>query len=149
MVNLGSARVGRLALGVLWSAAVVLFSSTGGAVPVTSYVTVQPIDVCATTVAGNPSGCAPVNQSGDTFVNAPGTIKIGFVDPKSNINITDALFNQIGVDVTFLPLVPLVSPGNLSLTVTSCAPSGTDCQSPQFQVLSQQVPSNNPPPTAI
>jgi len=49
--------------------AVCLSSGTALAVPVTEYITVQPIDVCGAV-------CAPVNNKGLTSVGA-----VGFIDP--------------------------------------------------------------------
>lgn len=136
-----------------------LLSGAALAVPIDNYITVQPVDVCATAT----QGCAPVNQLpiagttrvGQTVLTNPGTTQIGFIDATSAINITDAIWNQVGINVGFLPVEQFVDPSGLTLNVTSCAANGTDCQSAQFQKLSDQTaislrqpPSPAPPLSA-
>jgi len=118
---------------LLLSAIPCLASAPGLAVPVTDFITVQPVDVCSSTG----TSCAPINNMNQTAVTNPGTTQIGFIG-SGGINITNAMWNQIGVNVTFLPLVQENSTASQVITVTSCAANGTDCQSPQFQVVSDQ-----------
>src|SRR5438067_11074467 len=67
------------------------------------YVAIQPIDVCSDTPG---VGCAPfntVNQNG-----SPGSVSstnpVGFVDPSTGKDITRAMWNQIGVDISWSPM---------------------------------------------
>jgi hypothetical protein len=95
----------------LLSLAVIAWFASGAAfaqVPVTDYVVVQPIDVCS----GEGTGCAVINNMGQTAASNPGTTQIGFIDPLTGLNITQAAWNQIGVSVTFLPVVQYNSPPN-------------------------------------
>lgn len=65
-------------------------------------VVVQPIDVCL------PGFCPPFNQNspaGNPSDQNQITNPIGFID-STGIDITRAMLNQIGVDVTYLPIVP-------------------------------------------
>jgi len=102
--------------------AVCLSSGTALAVPVTEYITVQPIDVCGAV-------CAPVNNKGLTSVGA-----VGFIDP-SGVNVTRAVWNQIGVDVTYMPTVRYVNGSFLTLPVD---PNSNPLTSTAFKTLSQQ-----------
>src|SRR5438874_8764840 len=72
------------------------------------YITVQPIDVCSR--RGLATFCAPINNMGQTVLDGPNT-PIGFVD-SAGINVTDAIWNQIGVRVTFQPTAQYISPIN-------------------------------------
>jgi hypothetical protein len=117
--------------------AVCLSSGTALAVPVTEYITVQPIDVCGAV-------CAPVNNKGLTSVGA-----VGFIDP-SGVNVTRAVWNQIGVDVTYMPTVRYVNGSFLTLPVD---PNSNPLTSTVFKTLSQQdaistgtVPNPTNPP---
>jgi hypothetical protein len=116
------------------------------AVPVTDYITVQPIDVC-TGAAGTTTGCAPINNSGQNYATAAQG-HVGFTDAATGINITDAIWAQAGISVTFEPAVQFANAGAFeTIQVASCAANGTDCSSPEFQTLSQQPGlSGNPPP---
>jgi hypothetical protein len=116
------------------------------AVPITDYITVQPIDVC-TGAAGTTSGCAPINNSGQNYATAAQG-DVGFIDAATGINITDAIWAQAGISVTFEPAVQYANAGSFeTIDVASCAANGTDCMSPEFQTLSQQPGlSGNPPP---
>jgi hypothetical protein len=72
---------------------------------------VQPIDVCAS----DGSLCAPFNLT--SRVGNPGnqnqaTNPIGFVDSTTKNDITRAMLNQFGVDVTYLPIARYNSPIN-------------------------------------
>ena len=71
-------------LSLLLLSATAVAPKTAVAVPVTDFVTIQPIDVCATAT----QGCAPINnltnpvthQAGQTVLSNPGTVQIGFID---------------------------------------------------------------------
>lgn len=117
------------------------------AVPITEYISIQPIDVCAG-AAGTTTGCAPINNSNQNYATAPQGA-VGFIDQATKINITDAIWAQAGISVTFEPAVQYPNAGNFeTIQVASCAVNGTDCMSPQFQALSQQPGiAGNPPPT--
>jgi hypothetical protein len=112
-------------------------------VAVTDYIAVQPIDICGTT----PSTCAPINNLGQNYLTAA-VGNVGSLDTlNGNINVTRAIFDQIGVDVTFLPAAAFNMGSFSTLAVDSCMPDGTDCQSSQFKTLTQQPGiSGNPPP---
>ncbi|HEY3911523.1 MAG TPA: hypothetical protein VGM07_16800 [Stellaceae bacterium] len=128
--------------------AVVCFAPIAArAVPVTEYVSVQPIDVCAG-AAGTTSGCAPINNRGQNYATAAQSA-IGFIDLATNINITDAIWAEAGISVTFEPAVQYPNGGSFeTVQVASCAANGSDCSSPEFQTLSQQPGiAGNPPPT--
>lgn len=119
-------------------------------VPITDFIVVQPISVCSDTG----TLCAPFNTTSTNGVGNPSntdqtTNPIGFVDPITKINITRALLNQIGIDVTFNPIVPLPSTAlqTLNVTQTTNAAGATIFQSQDFLTLSQQPAiSNNPNP---
>jgi hypothetical protein len=134
-------------------------------VPVTRFITVQPWDMCSPI-------CAPFNttsQIGKPTTQNSTTNPIGFVynytdntGRKVYIDITRALLNQIGVDVTWLPMKQYPGssgqPAFPSLSVvtnnTACGISGngipaTGLQSCDFLKLSQQpcisrFPNPNP-----
>lgn len=113
------------------AAALCLASRAAVAEPISDYITVQPIDVCGVT-------CAPINNLGaghNIWSNAAAGA-VGFMS--GGVNVTRAIWNQIGIDVTFMPAVGYVNSSFLTVPVASCSPLGTDCQSPVFQELSQQ-----------
>ena len=127
-------RWSRATWGLLLWAVACLAAGSARAVPITDYITVQPIDVCGAV-------CAPINNLGagkNIWTNAP-VGNVGFIDP-SGVNVTRAIWNQAGIDVTYMPAVGYVNGSFLTLPVTSCSANGTDCQSTQFQTLSQQAP---------
>jgi hypothetical protein len=135
-----------------WSAAACFPTGTARAVAVTDYITVQPIDVCPRG-AGTTVGCAPINDLTDGGNNyktaAVGDVgSIDVTDGGGHINVTRAIWSQIGIDVTFLPAVQYPSAGGfLTLAIDSCAQDGSNCMSQQFKTLSQQPGiSGNPPP---
>jgi hypothetical protein len=130
-------------------------AALAASVPVTKFITVQPWDMCSSGV------CAPFNttsQIGRPTTQNSTTNPIGFVysytdntGKKVYIDITRALLNQIGVDVTWLPMkqYPGTSgqPAFPSLSVvtnnSACGISGngtpaTGLQSCDFLKLSQQ-----------
>lgn len=116
------------------------FLSPGNAlaVPVTDFVSVQPIDVCSG-AAGTTTGCAPINNKSQNYQTAA-VGAIGFTDAATGINITNAIWNQAGIDVTFLPAVQYPNAGSfLTVSVTNCSSDGSDCSSSQFQTLSDQA----------
>ena len=136
-----------------------LVSNSARAVPITDFVAVQPIDVC-TGAVGTTTGCAPLNNKGQNYKTAA-VGAIGFIDAATGINITNAIWNQIGLNVAFLPAVQDANAGGSQLIqVASCAANGTDCASPQFQTISDQAsismggepapaPPLSPNPTSI
>ena len=113
-----------------------LGSSNALAVPITDYITVQPIDVCAG-AAGTTTGCAPVNSFGQNYRTAAvGAIGSLAGSPASNTNVTRAIWNQIGLDITYLPAVQYPNAGNfLTLAVD---PGSNPLTSTQFLNLSDQ-----------
>jgi hypothetical protein len=136
-------RPGRVVVLFLLSAVLCPTSRAALAGPIMDYFTVQPIDVCGAV-------CAPINNLGagkNIFSNAA-IGNVGFIDPTTGINVTRAIWNQAGIDVTYMPAVGFMNGSFLTLPVTSCAANGTDCQSPQFQALSDQAAiSQGKPPT--
>ena len=125
----------------LVAAAGCFISGSALAVPVTDYITVQPIDVCGAV-------CVPINNKGQTFATAP-TGAVGFIDSKG-MNVTRAIWNQIGVDVTFLPAAQYVNSSFLTLNVDA---GSNPLTSTDFQNVSQQpaistgtVPNPTTPP---
>jgi hypothetical protein len=154
----------RAVRGLLLGAAACLASGAACAQTVSApyNVWVQPIDVCNS--AG--TSCAPINSKGQTVLNGTNT-PVGFLDPTSGANITQAIIlNQLGVNVVFLPVVqynsaPNVSPTNayaptdfLTLHVVTNNPAcglpgfpATGSQSCDFLVISQQPQIANIPRT--
>src|SRR5689334_6065450 len=121
------------------------FAASGGAMATTidHYITVQTIDVCSSPT----SDCAPLNSRGDTVLTAPGTKQIGFIDPITQVNSTQLIYNQAGIDVRFLPAVQYVNPTFSSLSVMNCTSGAVNClTSAGFQTLSQQPAISGPPP---
>src|SRR5215472_6226522 len=111
-------RLGRplrsVACALLGWAVVCLASPVARAVPITDYVTIQPIDVCGAV-------CSPINNLGvgkNIWSNAPAGA-VGFIDP-SGVNVTRAILNQIGIDVTYLPPLGYINGTYTTLTITSC-----------------------------
>jgi hypothetical protein len=139
--------------------------------PVTQYVVLNPIDVCA----ASGTGCAPFNTLKTTPGAATALTPIGFVDSTTNINVTRADWLQAGIDVTFLPIKQYNSPPNKDpwaasdtsppnipysatdyrtlhvVSVTCPTTEAINLTSPDFQTLTKMsvcgAPSNaNPPP---
>src|SRR5438552_17556126 len=83
----------------LWTAAMMLSFPPFAAAQVQYYLNIQPIQIC-------PQGgsCAPIAEPG---------AQIGFSDA-SGANITRAILNQAGIDVNFLPVQTITSPGDLT-----------------------------------
>jgi hypothetical protein len=140
--------LGRMA-GLLFCLTAVCFAATGAlAVPITNYITVQPIDVCT------PISCAPINNllqaSGrglQTAISNPLTTQIGDIDSSTGSNLTRKILNQIGVDVTFLPVAKYqnatsASYFNINDVQFSLNTNGTlntnQLTSPLFKALSDQ-----------
>jgi len=113
-------------------AALLCFTAEGAlATTITNYITVQPIDVCGTV-------CAPINNAGQTWATAPlgaiGAIS-GTPGAVGSTNVTNAILNQIGVGVTFLPAVQYANPSFTSLHVDNAAATA----SADFSALSDQT----------
>jgi hypothetical protein len=125
--------------------------SASASAQLTQYVAVNPIDVCAL----NGDGCAPINNMGQTFLNGQ-TTPVGIVDSSSQINITRATFNAIGIEVAFGPVVQYKSALNDAFAntdyrtlhvVNSTDSAGNPIlQSPDFLILSQQQQDPPGPP---
>src|SRR5207302_3128740 len=92
------------------------------------YVAIQPIDVCAT----GGTGCAPFNTVSST--GSPTTVSstnpIGFVDSTGQ-DVTRAMWNQIGVDISWAPMKQYNNTSYNSITIGSAAPN--------FNTLTQQT----------
>jgi Metallo-peptidase family M12B Reprolysin-like len=141
MVNVGPTR-GHIMWALLLLMVACFSSRAVLAGPVMDYITVQPIDVCGAV-------CAPINNlgAGKNIWSNAGTGNVGFIDP-SGVNVTRAIWNQVGIDVTYMPAVQYANGSFLTVPVANCAANGTDCQSPQFQALSDQAAiSQGTPPT--
>jgi hypothetical protein len=105
-------------------------------VPVTDYVVVQPISVCSTD--GNT--CPPV---------------INLSDPVTGVNIADSIWSQVGIRVSFLPVVKWSSPTNplhrlgdptndyRTLHVCNCGSGTGACTSPAVPSCSTGSSSND------
>jgi hypothetical protein len=112
----------------LWAAAMIAASGmTLATAQVQYFINVQPIDVCSS----DGTGCAPIAGPG---------AQIGFVDPNTGQDITRAIFNQFGIDVSFLPVAQYNAPDS-SLQNLQVIPGATPGQltSPTFQNLSNQL----------
>src|SRR5207302_2291510 len=103
----------------LWSGSALAQLTTCTAGTVCYYVALQPIDVCAT----GGTGCAPFNTVNST--GSPTTVSstnpIGFVDATGK-DITRAMWNQIGVDISWAPMKQYNNTSYNSITVGSAAP---------------------------
>lgn len=115
---------------------------TPGTVP--CKVVVQPIDVCFVKgVCPQFNVNLPVDPTNQNQISNP----IGFVDQATGIDITRAMLNQIGLDVTYLPIVEYDSMTFFTLRVLDDAENST-CHFPggtitgftscDFLTLSQQ-----------
>ncbi len=100
------------------------------AMAVTDYITVQPVTVCS----AGPTTCAPFNPFGQTGPTAP----VGYVDPATGLNITRAIYNQIGIDVTFLPVVQDLNASSFQTLHVTTDPTSGLLTSADFKTLSQQ-----------
>jgi hypothetical protein len=93
-------------------------TTTCGTGRVCYYVAIQPIDVCSSTG----TGCAPFNTS--SKIGNPGaatsTTPIGFVDPTTHVDITRAMWNQLGIDVAFFPIKQYNSTTFQTLHIVPC-----------------------------
>ena len=158
----------RVSRGFFLSAAAYLASGAAlaASVPVTKFITVQPIDVCVVKAGphGTVTSCAPFNTNpgnpSPTTQNST-TNPIGFVysytNPTTNkpvyIDITRTLLNQIGVDIIWKPMIQYNSPTintttgqtyqtlNVVTNNSACGIPGvpaTGVQSCDFLKLSQQ-----------
>jgi hypothetical protein len=115
------------------------------AVPITQMIYAQPIDVCSSPTA--PTGCPPFNTKspiGNPSNQNQTTNPIGFLDPTTGKDITRVLLNQIGIDITWLPIVQYNNSTFQTLNVlqgsTTCGlgMTVTGYQSCDFLNLSQQ-----------
>ena len=110
--------------------------ATSAQVPVTYYAVVQPINVCSTTAT-----CPPV---------------INLNDPVTGVNIANSIWSQVGIRVSFLPLVkwssslraPLSRLGDLTtdyrmLHVCNCGSGTGACTSPAVASCSTGSSSND------
>ena len=133
------------------SFAAVLIGSSGGAlaVPVTDFVTVQPIDVCS----APGTNCATMNNlgAGKNNVTAGSKVQVGFAS--NGINITNAIWNLAGINVVFQPTTEYNTPNsqfqNVPVTASTTAPG--QFTSAAFQLLTQQagVSKGSPPASPL
>ena len=168
-------RTNRIIVGFFWlsaSSVAACLASDAAVAQVTKYIAVQPIDVCAT--KGPVTTCAPFNTTsltGNPTTQNSTTNPIGFVYSYTNptthtavyIDVTRALLNQLGIDVSWNPIVKYVSPIintatgqtyqtlNVVTSNSACGLPGvpaTGLQSCDFLNLSQQpCISKTPNPT--
>jgi hypothetical protein len=128
-------------LSVLLATACLASGAARAQVPVTDYIVVQPIDVCST----SGSVCPVVNNFNQSANGNLGTTQIGFIDPATGVNITDAIWSQNGIRVTFLPLVRFNTPTGTNfqtLHVCNCG-SGTGACNPAIPSCSTGSSSND------
>lgn len=78
--------------------------------------------------------CSPFNNLGQTGPDAP----VGFIDPATGLNISRALWNQAGIDVTFQPVVQYLDAGAFQTLHVTTDPNTGLLTSLDFQTLSQQ-----------
>jgi hypothetical protein len=113
-----------------------LASGAAHAVPITDFVTVQPIDVCAT----DGSACAKMNNLGPSLDNvgtaAGSGVQVGFAS--DGINITNAIMNLAGINVVFQPTERYNNTFYQNLQVTASATNPGRFDSAQLQQLTQQ-----------
>jgi hypothetical protein len=108
-------------------------------VPVTAYVVINPITVCDTAGPSGPTGCAPFNNQSvsPNPAQATASTPIGFVDPATNVNVTRAIWLQMGIDVTFLPIQEVNNTTYETINDIACGnTSCTSLASPLFKTLS-------------
>ncbi|HEU0157290.1 MAG TPA: hypothetical protein VFQ82_14550 [Stellaceae bacterium] len=119
------------------AAALVLASGIARAVPVTDFVTVQPIDVCSTSTS-----CATMNNLGtgkNNVASAGSNVQVGFAS--NGINITNAIWNLAGINVVFQPTTQLVTANtqfqNVPVVASASAPG--QFTSDVFKAMTQQA----------
>jgi hypothetical protein len=128
--------------------------STTSAYPMFHFVVVQPIDVCTDNPRpGVLTDCAYINNSLQTVLSSPtgANTLVGFIDPVTGMQSDRNIWSAYGIDVKQTPVVQYNSTASQTLKVNSCDPTSgtTNCTSPSFKALAQQVVSTAPPPTAI
>jgi len=141
MADLRACRSGMMSISLF--AAAYLASQAAFATPlVTDYISVQPIDVC---FGPNMTGCAAVNNMGKN-VTAGANTRIGFID-SNNVDVTRALWNQIGVDIYYTPVRGTQGPFSLSVDPGSNPPTSADFSklSDQPQISQKMPPTPTPP----
>ena len=114
-------------------------------IPITQMMYVQPIDVCPD--PGARGNCAPFNTLspiGNPSNPDQTQNPIGFLDPATGQDITRVLLNQIGIDLTWLPIARLNNSSFQTLNVLqgtiNCGLGGTvtGYQSCDLLTLTQQ-----------
>jgi hypothetical protein len=122
--------------------------------PVQYFVNVQPITVCSTD-----RGCAAVNeeQANPDLTGPTAGPQIGFAD-SNNVDITRAILNQAGIDVSLLPLQPYrtnttsdmpLNTLNLMMGVNPGQLSSMDLQTLTFQKQISLGVAPNPNPAGV
>jgi hypothetical protein len=141
-LGLDAVRVGFLsAIATLMSAGVV-------AAPVQYFLTVQPIDVCS----DGGMGCAVMNNLDSTLNNvqaAGPNVQVGFVS--NGINITNQIYNLLGINVVFQPTEQYNSTSFQNLYVTASTTNPGRFDSAQLQQLTDQpaLSQLTPPPVTL
>jgi hypothetical protein len=127
----------RLGLWLFSTATLALYSGVARAVPITDFVTVQPIDVCSTGTS-----CATMNNLGtgkNNVASAGANVQVGFAS--NGINITNAIWNLAGINVVFQPTTQLVTTNtqfqNVPVVASASAPG--QFTSPVLQTMTQQA----------
>jgi hypothetical protein len=129
----------------LLSVTACLTSGIARAEPITAFITIQPIDVCA----DDGTGCAAMNNLGANLNNVasagPG-VQVGFAS--NGINITNAIWNLAGINVVFQPTEQYNNSGYQNLQVTASTTNPGRFNSVQLQQLTDQPTFSqlNPPP---
>lgn len=95
------------------------------------YVAVQPIDVCS----DSGTGCAPFNTVSRTGnpTTVSSTNPVGFVDATTGKDLTQAITNQLGVQIAWQPMKQYNNTCYQTIQIDSCMT--TSCSSQQFAKL--------------
>jgi len=128
-----------------------LAPGTAHAVPITAFITIQPIDVC-TDNPENGTDCAvmnnldPIQNILNNVHTAGPNVQVGFAS--NGINITNQIYNLLGINVVFQPTEEYdnTSYQNLQVTASTTHPGRFD--SVQLQQLTDQpaLSQLTPPP---
>jgi hypothetical protein len=132
----------------LWWIAACLASGIARAEPITAFITIQPIDVCA----DDGTGCAAMNNLGaalDNVASAGPSVQVGFAS--NGINVTNAIWNLAGINVVFQPTEQYNNSSYQNLQVTASTTNPGRFDSAQLQQLTNQpaLSQLNPPPTQL
>jgi hypothetical protein len=131
-----------------------LAPGTAHAVPITAFITIQPIDVC-TDNPENGTDCAmmnnldPIQNILNNVHTAGPNVQVGFAS--NGINITNQIYNLLGINVVFQPTEEYDNTSNQNLQVTASTTHPGRFDSAQLQLLTDQpaLSQMTPPPVHL